>query len=327
MFALDRTTTACLHRHAHSEEATESWAADLKSRIAGLAAQVSFELTPAEILKDDAWGSLIARGTRVYIPHAPNTRPGDIAEAARRLRASGMTPVPHIAARRLRSPAELNELLARLRECGCRDAFLVGGSVATPNGEFRSAMDLLRAGLLERSGIAGLGIAGHPQGSPEISDAELWGALSEKYRFTREAGFPAHILTQFCFEPTAIDAWERRARQRGILMPVHVGVPGLTSTARLLHFAAICGVRASAAFLRTGVAGAARALTHWSPAALVLKVAARMAGDPDSLYSGIHIFPFGGLRRTAAWMRALAERRFELRAGASGVELVELEDV
>lgn len=268
----------------------------------------------------------LAHGTRIYIPHAANTKVSDIVTAAGRVRSLGLTAVPHVAARRLNSRDELAGLLRGLRDMECSNVFLIGGSARRPSAEFTSTRDVIRTGLLQMHGIAQIGVAGHPEGSPDIRDEDLASALAEKNRVAREEpGIRMHVVTQFCFTSEPILAWEERVRVQGNRLPVHVGVPGLTSMASLLRFATLCGVRVSADFLRGGIRRLARAPLGWSPGAIVLRVAERLLSRPECLFDRVHFFPFGGVRQTISWANALAQGRFELEDGPAGLELTDVE--
>jgi methylenetetrahydrofolate reductase (NADPH) len=123
-----------------------------------------------------------------------------------------------------------------------------------------------------------------------------------------------HIVTQFCFDATAMLKWIARLRDFGIEHPVRVGLAGPTSLATLLRYAQRCGVRASAQGLARQ-AGLVRQLFALSaPDALVRKLgdarAERHLGEIAP-----HFFSFGGLARTARWAQAVAERRIAIEAG------------
>jgi len=293
----------------------------LRNRLTQIGQSASFEATPREIRGDHSWIAKVPRNARIYIPHAAGTSPHVIAQAAAVVRAAQRTPVPHIAARRLASMGELVELLERLRAGGCEEAFLIAGSVARPMSELTSAIDLLDTGLFRKYGFRRIGLAGHPEGSPDVPNAALWQALGEKSRIARSATFGVHVVTQFCFEPGAIEEWEQLARERGIDLPVHVGVPGLTGMGRLLRFAAMCGVRASFGYALHGPSGIGAALSRWSPAPMLLRIAEYMASQPLSLLRQVHFFPFGGLRATIAWAKALGDGRFNIQPGPAGFSM------
>src|SRR5580765_7278012 len=60
-------------------------------------------------------------------------------ELAERLRTQGFHVVPHLSARLVASRAQLQEILARLRQAGIQDLFVVGGDVDEPVGPYAGA--------------------------------------------------------------------------------------------------------------------------------------------------------------------------------------------
>jgi methylenetetrahydrofolate reductase (NADPH) len=95
---------------------------------------------------------------------------------------------------------------------------------------------------------------------------------------------------------------------------VHVGLPGLTTPARLLRFGLRCGVGASLKVLRAQAGGVLKLATSGvhHPDATLVGIADAVAADPASLLRGIHFFPFGALAPTAAWAGDIRDGRFEL---------------
>lgn len=285
---------------------------DLRSHISYLVRSASLELTPREALDIEFYHQFLNPGTRIYVPHVPGTRVLDTVAAARAIATVGMVPVPHIAARRLQDKIDFGYLLDQLREVGCREVLIIGGGIAAPMGPFTSALDLLESGALEGVGFRRIGIAGHPEGSPDIPDHVLREAFFAKSRFGESRKFDMYVLTQFCFDSQSIISWEKRFRDLGNHLPVHVGLAGVTSGVKLLRYAAICGVKASTSFLRRGAPALGRLLMHWSPSRLLVDIASHTLRDSACMIRQIHLFPFGGFHRTVAWMKALGEGRFEL---------------
>jgi methylenetetrahydrofolate reductase (NADPH) len=90
-------------------------------------------------------------------------------------------------------------------------------------------------------------------------------------------------------------------RARAIDCPVEVGVAGPANVATLAKFAFRCGVGASLRALARGHTAFARILAEATPDAFIASlVAGEDAGAP---IDGLHFFTFGGVRRTAEWMR------------------------
>ncbi|MDX6520772.1 MAG: hypothetical protein QOF08_1377, partial [Gaiellales bacterium] len=48
---------------------------------------------------------------------------------------------------------------------------------------------------------------------------------------------------------------------------------------------------------------------QWKPDAVAEGIAAGVDADPGSLFRGLHLFPFGGLERSAAWLAELRAAR------------------
>jgi methylenetetrahydrofolate reductase (NADPH) len=100
----------------------------------------------------------------------------------------------------------------------------------------------------------------------------------------------------------------------GVDVPVHVGLPGLTSPTRLLRFGLRCGVGASLKVLRQQAGGLLRlaASPVHQPDATLVGIAAAVAADPASLLRDVHFFPFGARAATAAWAIDIRDGRFEV---------------
>lgn len=275
--------------------------------IAALLAGASIELSPSDPAEIDACDGLIEPGTAVYISMPPGqTWHGTVALAAR-LRRRGLRPVPHIAARRIASRAALDEYLARVAgEAGVDTALVIAGDSKRASGPFDSSLALLETGAFQRNGIVRVGVGGYPEGHPQIPTAALDAALAEKKNLARRTGLDLHVVTQFCFEAEPVLSWTTRMKARGL--PVHVGVAGPASLPRLLRYAALCGIGNSVRVLKARPHAIARLMIETGPETM-LRQLARHAGPP---ISGIHFFSFGGLLRTARWLRAVQQGRFDL---------------
>ena len=282
--------------------------------LRGLMARFSVEITPREAPSLPPLADVLAAGTAVYLTFLPHTPWAETVALARSVRDAGMRPVPHLAARAVPDGAALRRMLAELAAVGVQDLLVLAGSLATPVGEFHETAQILDSGLLEEAGIARVGIVGHPEGHPDIDGDELFRALVAKCRIARERGLDLHLVTQFGFAPEPIVEWERGLRARGVDVPVHVGLPGLTSPARLLRFGLRCGVGASLKVLRQQAGGVLKLATTpvHHPDTTLVGIAAAVAGDPASLLRGIHFFPFGALAPTAAWANDIRDGHFEV---------------
>ena len=269
-------------------------------------AAASVEVTPRHAAAVAEVGELLPAGSGVYITMLPGSDPFRLVAAAAEIRQAGHVPVPHLAVRGIEGPDQLERLLGRLvAEAAVDDVLVVGGGVKTPAGAYREAMDVLRSGLLERHGIRRVGVAGHPEGTPDVSPDVITASLDEKNRFAAESPIQLRIVTQFALAAEPYLAWERAIRARGNRLPVIAGLPGVTSPATLVKYGLACGIGPSLEVLRKQSGGLLRLATtrHWKPDAIAAEIAGSVAADRDSLIRGFHMFPFGGLDRTAQWLR------------------------
>jgi methylenetetrahydrofolate reductase (NADPH) len=200
--------------------------ADLKLRIAEFAARASIEITANDRELATSLVGRLPAGSTLYVAHTPNARLADVAETACIVERAGFRGCPHVVARRIASRAELESALARLREGGVTRVLLVAGDQTPPAGEFSSTLEILDSGALAAAGIQSIGVAGHPEGNPNIPVAALWDALARKQAYGQQTGASIHVVSQFGFDPAALVAWDRELTSHGIGLPVHVGVAG-----------------------------------------------------------------------------------------------------
>lgn len=282
----------------------------------------SVETTPASAAKVASFADHLAPGTTVNVTFLPGSAIGDTIAVATRLRAEGFEPVPHIAARSITDAAMLDRTLGRLKdEAGVTQALVIAGGLDRPLGAFTSSMDLLATGLFGAHGIRKIGVAGHPEGSPDIDETALKDALLWKNRFAAERGLEMYIETQFCFDAAAIIAWDRRIRGWGNTLPIHLGVPGLATLKTLLKFAQMSGIGPSIRVLTRQARNLAKLMLVQAPDRLLLDLAAYKAGDPECGIEKLHFYPFGGLAKTAEWANAVASGDFTVDARKQAILL------
>ncbi len=280
---------------------------DERRNIQVLLAGASLELSSRDPAEIDACGGLLEPGTSVYISMPPGQTYHGTVALATRLRRAGFRPVPHVAARRIASRDALDEYLARAAgEAGVDSALVIAGDSERASGPFDSSLALLETGLFQHHGVVRIGVAGYPEGHPKIAATALETALAAKKSLARRLGLDLQVVTQFCFEsePVLVCA----AQMRGHGLPVRVGLSGPASLPRLLRFAMLCGIGNSVRALKARPLAITRLLVEAGPEAVVRDIARR--SDPP--IAGVHFFSFGGLIRTARWLRAVRGGRFEL---------------
>lgn len=288
-----------VHDPAHDRAMTEACA----DGLAAMARDASIELTPRQIAAVDELRQWLAEGTRVYVPYLPNADYQDVILACQRLLDAGLVAVPHFPARAMTSQQQARDHLDALAAHGVRELMLIAGDTARPAGPYVDSLALLESGLLQRHRF-GLGIAGHPEGHPAADSSALKAALSTKREYALATDTPMWVVTQFAFEAGSFLDWLHDHGDVIAPLPVHFGIAGPTRLRTLMAYAAQCGVGASARALMRHPE-TTRLLRSWTPDGLVHALACYRLEHPLSLFHGLHIFPFGGLKRSAKWLEGL----------------------
>jgi methylenetetrahydrofolate reductase (NADPH) len=213
-----------------------------------------------------------------------------------RLAAHGYRVVPHLAARLVSDRAHLRELLARIGDVGVREVFVVAGDIGQPAGEFDSAAALLAAIAEVGHGLEQIGITGYPESHAFISDETTIQAMFDK------APLATYIVSQICFDPEVIGTWIRRVRDRGVDLPIHIGLPGPVPASKLLRFSGRIGLGDSARFLRRHGHWLGRLLLPhaYRPDSLLERLAPHLA-RPDNRIAGLHVYTFNEIERAERW--------------------------
>jgi methylenetetrahydrofolate reductase (NADPH) len=274
------------------------------------AQRFSIEATRPNVDEIAALAEILPAGTPIYFSAVPTITSAELVAGAALLRKSGLEPVVHIAARRMGTAADLQNLLVGLRgDADVRRLLVIGGDVE-PLGPFPDALAVIQKGRLREAGIAEIGIGAYPEGHRRIPAGRLEAALDEKIAAAAAQGLAVHIVSQFSFSPERILAWLRRLRACGINKPVKVGMAGPTSVPGLLRYAKRCGVDASLRGLMSGAA--AGLIGHVGPDRIVDALGA--VADLGDVAP--HYFSFGGAVATARYGSATARHAVAERAMA-----------
>lgn len=308
------TMRRVISHQSEAAPATRS-AASLKARIVALMRQASTEIAVGDEPLLPALVRALPAGSCVHVAHTPKATLEQVVQLSLQVQQRGLRASPHIVARRIASEQALRAGLSALRRGGVEQILLVAGDRQQPLGEFSSTLQILDSGATVDAGIASIGVAGHPEGHQAIDAAGLWQALAHKQAFGERTGTAIHIVSQFSFNPGAIHAWERELAGHGIRLPVRVGIAGPTPLVKLLQFALRCGVGTSlraAAHTLGNVGHVAQLAT--TPEQHLLALAQALEGGSSRQLVAPHFFAFGGVQKTAQWMRALAAGQFDLGA-------------
>jgi methylenetetrahydrofolate reductase (NADPH) len=247
--------------------------------------------------------ALLPAGTPVYVNHLPRHKLLDTLPTLVAVREAGLEPVPHIAARRIKDRAELRTFLARATgEAGVRKALILGGDEPEAAGPYADGAALLKEDFFTACGLREVGLPGYPEGHPRIPGAALERAFAEKLLLAAKHGLGAYVVTQFSFAPARIVDYCARMARNAPGIPIYVGMAGPTNPVTLLRFAQRCGVSASLRALRTQGMDAVRLVTHTNPEQQLSALAHYCAVHADCNVVGVHLFTFGGVNASAAWM-------------------------
>ena len=290
----------------------------LKERIAAFMRAASIEITPSEEKHLPALRTFLPAECSVYISHVPSATLAQVVKTALAVQAAGFQATPHLVARRINYPETLRTVLAELVAHGVGQVLLVAGDVEHAAGEYESTLDVLASGLIEKSGIKRIGVAGYPEGQRGIGHSMLGNALKTKQAFAERTGLPMFIVTQFSFNGNALRDWEPELARIDVRLPILAGIAGPTPLSKLIKFAMRCGIGAS---LRTvmrnlsGLSGIAELAT--TPEQHVMRL---MQLPSSTRVIAPHFFSFGGVLETAEWINRVVSGHFEI--DAAGVKLM-----
>jgi methylenetetrahydrofolate reductase (NADPH) len=245
----------------------------------------------------------VPRELTVTITSSPSRGLDATLVLAERLAAHGYRVVPHLAARLIADRAQLKALLARLDALGLREVFAVAGDLPRAIGPFPGAAALLSAMAEVGHGLEQIGITGYPESHAFISDDTTIQAMFDK------APFATYIVSQISFDADVIGTWIRRVRDRGVELPIHIGMPGPIDPVRLLRLSGRIGLGESARFLRRHRSWVGRLTLPrpYRPSALLERLAPHLA-RPDNRVAGLHLFTFNELSQVEAWRRTEIDR-------------------
>jgi methylenetetrahydrofolate reductase (NADPH) len=205
--------------------------------------------------------------------------------------------VPHLAARLVRDQGHVEAMVERLADAGVEEVFVIGGD-GQPQGQFSDALELIRA--IDRTGHRfTIGIAGYPEGHPLVDREKLDAALAAKREYA------SYLVTQMCFDASAITVWVEEIRGRGVELPVVIGLPGVVALTRLIPVATRIGVGDSIRFLTRHRGLWTKLLSpSFSPTDLLIDLAPLLA-DPTTGVVGLHLYTFNQVAATEKWREGL----------------------
>jgi methylenetetrahydrofolate reductase (NADPH) len=216
-------------------------------------------------------------------------------ELAERLAAQGYDVVPHLAARMVSGRAELIELVERLSAAGVSNVFVPGGDAQTV-GDYPDALSMLEDLTAIGGPFKDVGISGYPESHPTIDDDLTIQSMWDKRKHA------TYVVSNLTFDPGVVKDWVRRMRQRGITLPLLLGLPGPVDRTKLLGMATKIGVGDSTRFIAKQKGMMTRLVAPGGfTGESFLTRCAPTAGEPDARIAGLHVYTFNQVAETEAW--------------------------
>jgi len=267
----------------------------------------SMEMTGKDVAKVENAAGVIPPGTRINVTFLENEDLTMRVSAAAAVKRLGLTPVPHISARRLKSQEMLEEYLTALRDIGASDnVLIIGGDPTVPMGPYEESLAVIESGLLQQYGVRHISIGGHPSGDPNIPAGALMPAIEKKAAALAQAGIPGTVITQVDFDVDRVLSWVAEVREHGVDLPVRVGVPGPASVKLLLGFASRLGISTSATIAKKYGLSVTNLLGKAGPENFIRDLQSGL----DPVKHGVvklHFYTFGGFKTTAEWIASHAQ--------------------
>ena len=246
---------------------------------------VRIEIIPSQGIVEQVQ-ALVPKTTTLSVTCLPHHGIERTMRTAVELSDAGYKVIPHLAARSIRSRAEVTGLVRGCDAAGIREVFVIGGDRKQPAGIYESALPVLEDIAQYSSGMMRAGVAGYPEGHPLVSPLDLLDGLLAKQDLA------SHVVTQMCFSAGKIHDYAALLRREGVHLPVWAGVAGAVPRTKLVALSAQIGVGSSLKFLSRKGPLARKLLSgdRYSPDSLISGLASR----PGNI-AGIHLYSFNSL--------------------------------
>ena len=271
----------------------------------------SIEVTPRAVAKIENLSELIPPETLVYIAHIEGTPIDEMVKAAKKINDQGYVTMPHFPARIIKDKNTLKDWISRYQnEANVNNALLLGGGVKKPYGDYDSSIQLIESELFDIAGFNKLYFAGHPEGNKDIdsdgSTKNIDEALSWKNDFRNRTDADMAITTQFCFDSKTVINWANDIKNKGINIPIHIGIAGPAKLQTLLRYSIECGVGASIKILQKRALDLTKLLLPYKPTNILSELAEYKFNNPDLNIEKVHFFPLGGVKQVSKFVRDIA---------------------
>lgn len=268
----------------------------------------SIEVTPRAVAKIENLSELIPTGTLVYIAHIEGTPIEEMVKTAKKINEQGYATMPHFPARIIKDKKTLKEWISKYQnEANVKSALLLGGGVNKPYGEYDSSIQLIESELFDLAGFEKLYIAGHPEGNKDIdpdgSTKNIDQALSWKNEYKNRTDADMAITTQFCFDSKTVINWANDIKNKGVDIPIHIGIAGPAKLQTLLRYSIECGIGASIKILQKRALDLTKLLLPYKPTSIINELAEYKSINSDFNIEKVHFFPLGGIKQVSKFIQ------------------------
>jgi len=252
------------------------------------------EIFPTDSVESDL--AVLEPGAFVAVTCSPSKGVDETLDMAARIAARGFKVVPHVAAKMVKNETHLREIMARLDDMPIMSLFVPGGDASKPAGKYLKALDLLRDIAEFDHRFEDIGVAGHPEGHPAVTDDVLLEDLLKKQEVSN------YVVTQMCFDADIIGNWVHKIRDAGVTLPVWIGLPSVSNRISLMTTSLRIGVGNSLRYLKNHGNIAAQLLKtrEYRPDDLLVDLAPYIS-DPELNIKGHHIYCFNQVAKAEQW--------------------------
>ena len=268
----------------------------------------SIEVTPRAASKIENFSDHIPLGTIVYIAHIEGTPIEEMVLTAKKINDQGFSPMPHFPARIIKDKNTLHDWVSKYQnEANVTNGLLIAGGSNKPHGEFDSSIQLIESEVFDKANFKRLHIAGHPEGSKDIdpdgSTLNVDSALSWKNEFSKRTDASMAITTQFSFDSETVIKWANDVKNKGVDIPIHIGIAGPAKLQTLLRYSLECGVGASIKIIQKRALDLTKLLMPYKPTTIINELAEHKSRNPDFNIDKVHFFPLGGVKQVSDFIK------------------------
>ena len=270
-----------------------------------LIAKCSIETTPNVYAKYGKFSELVDKESNIYVTYLPDEDMNKVIDTSKKLTLEGYSVIPHLPARTIANNEELEKYIKSLsEESGCSKILVIGGG-GNQKGSIKSSIEILETDLLSKYNFEEVGLAGHPEGNPDVKQIDLDNAIIQKNKFSKKTDFKMYLATQFFFEAKSLKEWELHLSSLDNNLEIHAGIPGPATLKTLLSYATSCGIGNSIRFLSKQALNITKLATTKSPDKLIYDLASYQIENPKTKLKKIHFYAFGGIKKTSDWLKTV----------------------